>query len=135
VSKSEHTFSFDEESPVGLPAELLSPELRLADNNQADIGRSGRLAMHAIDQAADEVEALLPRRGRRPVAWVQDAGIERTASTQRPFVDVAVIDWDAAAAVAEALRAWASLSRQDWIFRWRRTTGAFRVIRVYRCVI
>jgi len=88
--------------------------------------------MNAVDTFADRIECLLPRRGRQPIAWIQNADVElSTNATHRVFADVAVTDWDAAAAVAEALHGISSLTRSDWLFRWRKTREAFRTIRVY----
>lgn len=120
VATPEHTFDYDERRDFDVSALLRLPK--------------PHPPYESLESAADSVEDRLPRRGRRPVAWVHDVGWERDGASAwdgTMFVEVAVTDWDAAAAVAEALAPIAGLDRSDWTFRWRRAPNAFRVIRLY----
>ncbi len=84
-----------------------------------------------IESIADQIEDLLPRRGRRPIAWVAQLGWEERPEGPTPYVDVAALDTHAAAAVAECLNEIAGLTYQDWLFRWRRSGEGHRLIRTY----
>jgi hypothetical protein len=142
VSRHEHMFDPIHEGS-SLP-DVLSPMRRLVKDKGAE---SNAMPAHGpaedtkqktldpghqlqlADNFADDLEPRLPRRGRRPVAWIQDAGFD--SMHNEPYADVAVTDWDAAAAVAAALWEETKLTRHDWLFHWRRAANAFRVIRVY----
>jgi hypothetical protein len=84
-----------------------------------------------VEMLADEIEARLPRGGRRPVAWIVGVGWEAGPEGPKPYVDIEAVDSFAAASVAQRLSDIAGLTSTDWLFRWARGEEGHRVIRTY----